>query len=121
MNVQRCFSLLLVGALLGLSAGCRSYSERLTDYRRAYAMGDMQTATREIKELVLSDADTDSARDALPILLEAGSALRTAGQIRESVACFARAERIYEHRQQQAKISVSKETMALLTNPAKLP
>ena len=121
MNVQRCFSLLLVGALLGLGAGCRSYSERLTDYRRAYAMGDTQTATREIKELVLSDADTDSARDALPILLEAGSALRTAGQIRESAACFARAERIYEHRQQQAKISVSKETMALLTNPAKLP
>lgn len=121
MRRMRFYSMFVAAVMLGITAGCRTYSERITDYRRAYAMGDMSNATREAQELVESEAYDDQARDALPVLLEAGSALRTAGQIRESAAHFARAERIYDYWQQQAKLSVSQETAALLTTPAKLP
>ncbi|MBQ9693336.1 MAG: hypothetical protein IJV69_01080 [Kiritimatiellae bacterium] len=112
---------LMTAIALVMAVGCSSYSERITAYRQAYAAGDLQTAGLKIRELLEEDADEDQARDALPVLLEAGSVFRAAGHIRESYACFARAERIYEYWQNLARFSVSREGVSLLTNPATLP
>lgn len=109
-----------VALLLALS-GCKSYTERVAEYRQAYGRGDMTAACEAIGDILEDEADQDEERDALLVLLEAASTFRTAGYIEQSQQTFARAERIYERWQQMARYSVSREGISLLTNPATLP
>lgn len=110
----------LIVAAVTLS-GCKSYTERVAEYRQAYGRGDMTAACEAIGEILEDEADKDEARDALLVLLEAASTFRTAGYIQQSQQTFARAERIYDYWQQMARFSISREGISLLTNPATLP
>lgn len=107
--------------LLGVVAGCRSYTERVADYRAAYSVGDVTTAGQIISEMVQEEATDDGESEALLVLLEAGSLFRTAGRLEQSQTCFNRAEHIYDRWQQRARFSVSREGVSLFTNPATLP
>lgn len=112
---------LLPAALLLLLSGCRTYSEQLADFRQAYGRGDMEASCRVIGEILEDEAGKDDARNALTVLLEAGATFRTAGYFAQSQQILTRAERIYDRWQQMARFSVSREGVALLTNPATLP
>ena len=113
---------LLIFTLPMLSAaGCASYSERLTDVRRAYADGQFEQAYLAAEKNAAVFAKKNSDRDALPALLEAGSVSRTADRIADSQHFLSRAEQIYELHLSEARHSLTGETFALLTDPTTLP
>lgn len=111
----------LLGIVLAAVTGCSSYKEQIAAYRMAYSAGDMTSAGEKIAELVEDNAGEDHGRDTLPVLLEAGTLFRTAGQFRMSQQMFARAEKTYDYWQNMARFSLSREGISLLTNPATLP
>lgn len=108
-------------ALLAALSGCKSYTEQLADFRQAYGRGDMEASCEVIGDILEDEAANDDARNALLVLLEAGSTFRTAGYIHQSRQAFARAEQIYDRWQSMARYSISREGISLLTNPATLP
>lgn len=108
-------------ALLTVLCGCTTYSEKLAGFRQAYARGDLEGSCHAIGGILEDEAVKDDARNTLLVLLEAGSTFRAAGYIAQSQQLLTRAERIYDRRQQMARYSLSREGMALLTNPAVLP
>jgi hypothetical protein len=108
-------------ALVGCVTGCQTYSERVADYRAAFAVGDMERASRMATEMVEDYAEEDDDRDALLAVLELANTARVKGDLKRSYAAFARAERIYEVWQRKARVSLSREGFSLLTNPTTLP
>lgn len=122
MNFNCKLQVLTLTTLLAVvMTGCRSYTEKLADFRAAYGRGNMQESCEVIGDILEGEAAKDDARNALLVLLEAASTFRTAGYIQQSQQTFARAERIYDYWQQMAKYSISREGISLLTNPATLP
>ena len=113
--------ILSLGAFLALMVGCTTYTERVADYRRAYGAGEMESAVKIIGEMVEDDAEDDDGRDTLLLLLESAAATRAAGRVQESQLLLNRAERVYDYWQEMAKVSISREGISLLTNPATLP
>lgn len=107
----------LLMPLLALVVGCQSYDKQCAEYRRAYNAGQAQTSCNIADDHVKDAPD----RDKLVWLLEAGSSHRMAGNYTQSQTYFTQADNLYAHYQTQADISVSGETVALLTNPATLP
>ena len=118
---QAGWRILCLGAFLLIMAGCSTYSERVANYRCAFGAGEMERAVELITEMVEDEAEADDGRDTLPFLLESAAAMRAAGRVQESQFLLNRAERVYNYWQDMAKVSISREGISLLTNPATLP
>lgn len=120
MRKRWCF--LFLGLLVVCAfSGCKTYADRIAEYRLSFANGNMEKAESIIGEMEADYADADDARDALVVLLEAANTARVGGDLALSRQRFARAENIYEAWQQKAAISVTGEGLALFTNPTTLP
>lgn len=94
--------------------GCATYSERMAAYRQDYARQRVDALCAGLAEQVADAAE----RDALVWQLEYAAALRGAGRFEESDAVLDGAERLYDAYANAARISVSEEAVALLTNAA---
>ncbi len=103
--------ILLLGVAVSV-CGCATYSERMASYR--------QDLTRNRAEAICSGLAAKVAeapkRDALPWRLEYATALRSAGRFEMSDAVLDEAERIYDTYADAARVSISEEAVALVTN-----
>jgi hypothetical protein len=110
--------LLLIGFALGLVTGCSTYRDQGRSMSLAWAAGQVETAAKEYTK----KADKKKkGKDALIWRLEQAAALRAAGKIQESVTAFDQAEQMIDDYERKAKISVSREAAAILSNQANLP
>lgn len=119
MRLHRILFLLTV-LCLG-AAGCVSYSKEMAQYRMAYGVGDTSQAERLLKTWVQDDLEEVPSLYALPLLLESGSLAYADSDFTRSQRFFDAAEAEYERQHSKAKISVSREAVATLSNPATLP
>ena len=109
------FLLLLIATLGG---GCETYVQQNSSAAGAWVRGDVQGASAQYASMARRSA---RGRDAVIWHLEEGAALRAAGQFRESNAALAAAEGRIDEYERRAKISVSDEALALVSNQATLP
>ena len=112
------------GKLLGLAtgvvifaSGCQTYTQQSKDFNQSWRQGNAPEAA---KQLTIKAEKNKDNKDTVIWRLEQGTALRAAGQYRESIAAFDAAEEKINEYDKQAKVSVSKETGALLSNQANL-
>ena len=101
-----------------LATGCQTYTQKGKDMTQSWRQGNLPEVVREAT--AKADKNTDN-KDTVIWRLEQGAALRAAGQYRESIAAFDAAEEKINRYDEQAKVSVSGETAALLSNQANLP
>lgn len=109
-------ALALVLALF--SAGCQTYTKQSERMRTAWAAGQPATAA------ALSGKEADrhgDDKDAVVWNLEAGMAYRVAGNLPESTRHFAKAVERIDVYEQQAKVKVGREAMAIMSNPQNMP
>jgi hypothetical protein len=109
---------LLVAAVIGLLAtGCKTYSEKnhVVDYWR---QGNLPKAVTEADKMADKNADN---KDAVIWKLEQGAVLRANGQYDDSNKAFDAAQDKMDRYASEAKIKISNETGALLSNQAELP
>ena len=97
---------LAAGSVL-LATGCQSYKPPMEFWRA----GNVSESAKQFA--AKSDKNKDN-KDTVIWRLEQGAALRAAGQYRESIAAFDAAEEKINRYDEQAKVSVSGETAALL-------
>ena len=97
--------------------GCRTYQQE-NKAAGAWKSGAFVAAAREYAD----QADkSDGGKDAVIWRLEEGTALRAAGEYSNSIVAFDRAARLIDDYDEQARVSVTRETGALLSNQANLP
>lgn len=100
--------------------GCgAAYKESIGKVVIPYQQGMYPTAAAEISEAVAS-AEKNGKNNKLIFLLEKGSILRTQTQLGESTYALDEADRMFEHLDGKAKIQLSREAYAALTNQAAL-
>ena len=105
---------ILAAGVVILVTGCQTYKPPMESWRS----GDVANAA---KQFTIKAEKKKTGKDAVVWQLEQGAALRAAGQCRESIAAFDAAEEKINAYDEKAKISVSLETAALLSNQANLP
>ncbi len=109
-------TLALVLALWG--SGCQTYKNQSKSMESAWAAGQPAIAAAAFgKE---ADACGDS-KDAVVWNLEAGTAYRAASNLTESVRHFDKAAERIDVYEQQAKVKVGREAMAIMTTPQNMP
>lgn len=109
-------SVLLFIACLG--SGCQSYMDSNSSASGLWLRGDVQAAAGQYSDAARRAGE---GRDAVIWRLEEGSALRAAGRFEESNRAFAVAETRIDEFERRAKVSVSDEAVALMSNQARLP
>jgi hypothetical protein len=112
------FHTLLALALLVTTTGCQTYSRQAQDMNRAWVGGDATAAARDFSRRADKKANS---KDAVVWHLEAGAALRTAGDFTASNQHLDRAARRMDAYERQARVRLGSETAALFTNPQNLP
>ena len=108
---------LLLITLLFLTS-CASYEKQTQSFRGAWNSGNTIEASKVANIKVYDNIDS---KDSVVWLLEQGSALRANDQLEESNYAFDRAEKRIKFFESQAKLSLSKETTALVANLAAVP
>lgn len=116
----RCLSAAAIVAIVAVSllaTGCQTYQQKnsVIVYYRA---GDLDRAAREAAKRADSSAN---GKDAIIWRLEDGAVLRTLGDFQDSNIAFDKAQDKMDDYAQKAKVSISRETGALLSNQANLP
>ena len=106
----------LLPALVG--GGCQSYVNQNQSASGAWVRGDVAASAGHYADAARR---AGTGRDAVIWRLEEGTALRAAGQFRESNSAFAAAEERIDEYERRAKVSLSDETVALVSNQATLP
>jgi uncharacterized protein len=96
--------------LLGLT-GCATYVDRGPRVRTAVEEGDYATAAT-----VAQNFATDEPKDALVWNLDAASALRAQGQLKESAKVLEQVEASFREEEERAGFSVSGATLAAFSN-----
>jgi hypothetical protein len=109
-------SVLAAGAAI-LATGCQTYTQQTKSADDNWRQGNPTESANTFTE----KAKKAASKDAVIYRLEQGAALRAAGQYRESIAAFDAAEEKINVYDEQAKVSISSETGALLSNQANLP
>jgi uncharacterized protein len=107
-----------LAAVIGLLAtGCKTYSEqnRVIDY---WHQGRLTNAVAEATTMADKNANN---KDAVIWKLEQGAVLRANGQYDDSNKAFDAAQDKMDQYAQEAKVKISSETGALLSNQAELP
>ncbi|MCF6157307.1 MAG: hypothetical protein E3K32_01760 [wastewater metagenome] len=101
-----------------LGTGCASYNKQTKEINRHWEQGNFQTAAK----LISPEAENQrKTKDAVIWTLEQGAVLRAAGKLEESNHAFDIAENRINHLEQKAKIKLSRETLASVTNLTALP
>src|SRR5215469_1945661 len=108
----------LVTVAAAMTTGCQTYAHknRVIVYWRS---GDIPAAVTEAKKRV--EKSGPNGRDMVIWTLEEGATLRALGDYQESNAAFDRAQTRMDEFAEKAKVSISRETGALLSNQANLP
>ncbi|HWD19318.1 MAG TPA: hypothetical protein VHB20_08555 [Verrucomicrobiae bacterium] len=104
----------LAAALLAGLAGCQTYHSKERDALEAWRASDVQGAAQAFT----ARAERENRRDAIIWRLEAGTALRAAGQFDQSTRLFDEAEARIDQHEQEAKVRVGQEVISVLGNPA---
>lgn len=100
------------------SAGCASYNVQTQKTSQSYELGNMQAAASQIS----AEADKrGEGKDAVVWRLEQGAVLRAAGKLEDSNKAFDKAEELVDKYEEAAKVSVSREALATVTNLTTLP
>jgi hypothetical protein len=109
---------ILVTVAAAMTTGCQTYAHknRVIVYWRA---GDIPAAAKEAAKRVEKSGPT--GRDTVIWTLEEGATLRALGDYKESNDAFDRAQGRMDEFAEKAKISITRETGALLSNQANLP
>ncbi|HXC36748.1 MAG TPA: hypothetical protein VNV43_12785 [Candidatus Acidoferrales bacterium] len=113
----RCYSAAAVVVLALLATGCQTYQHKnkVVFYWRA---GDLDRAATEAEK----EADRNAGdKDAIIWRLEEGAVLRGGGRFQDSNNAFDLAQDKMDDYARKAKVSVSREAGALLSNQANLP
>ena len=101
-----------------LATGCQTYTQQGKTANDQWLRG----SPTETADTYTKKAEKEkNGKDAVIWRLEQGAALRATGQYRESIAAFDAAEEKINEYDEQAKVSISRETGALLSNQANLP
>jgi len=116
---QRKFILpLFLAAVTGLLAtGCQTYQAKNHTYKY-WIKGDLTNAVVEATKA--ADTKTNTV-DAIVFRLEHGAALRANGQYEDSNRAFDQAQEKIDDFAQKSKVSIGRETAAMLSNQANLP
>jgi hypothetical protein len=109
---------ILATVAAAMTTGCQTYAHknRVIVYWRA---GDVPAAVAEAKKRV--EKSGPNGRDTVIWTLEEGATLRAQGNYQESNAAFDRAQTRMDEFAEKAKVSITRETGALLSNQANLP
>ena len=105
----------LVAGLIG--SGCQTYVDNNRAAAGAWNRGDVHGTADQYS----TRARKAGKRDAVIWRLEEGSALRAAGRFSDSNRAFSQAEQLIDEYEYRAKVSLSGEAAALLSNQAQLP
>lgn len=109
---------LVVLSAVSLLTGCQTYQQKTSETKSLWSSGNLEAAAADYT----TKADkAQGGKDALVYRLEQAMALRAAGKIAESQAAFQQADDLINRYDEKAKMSVSRETGALLSNQANLP
>lgn len=101
-----------------LGAGCASYTAQTQKVSQSWDMGNFQAAAIQITQ----EADKrGNSKDAIIWRLEQGAVLRAAERFEESNQAFDKAEELVNKYEEAAKMSVSREALATVTNLTALP
>lgn len=116
-GISSCFFAGAAVAVALLTAGCQTYRQenKVIVYYRA---GDLDGAEREASKRAEKSAN---GKDAIIWRLEEGAVLRALGKFQESNIAFDQAQDRMDDYARKAKVSISRETGALLSNQANLP
>lgn len=104
-------------ATLAVLSGCNSYTSQTKGLSGAWKSGDMLAASEIATKEATARANT---RDAILWHLEHGAVLRAAGDLEGSNKAFDEAETKVNEWEEKAKVRVSAETGAILTNQSML-
>ena len=109
---------LLASVCLGglLATGCQTYRSKEREPLEAWRASDVQTAVQEFS----AHAEREHSKDAIIWRLEAGAALRAAGQFEQSTRVFDEAEALIDKHEQEAKVRVGQQVISVLGNPAEM-
>lgn len=101
-----------------LGAGCASYTAQTQKVSQSWDTGNFQAAAIQITQ----EADKrGNSKDAIIWRLEQGAVLRAAERFEESNQAFDKAEELVNKYEEAAKMSVSREALATVTNLTTLP
>ena len=101
-----------------LGAGCASYTAQTQKVSQSFDLGNFQAAAAQITQ----EADKrGNSKDAIIWRLEQGAVLRAAERFEESNQAFDKAEELVNKYEEAAKMSVSREALATVTNLTTLP
>ena len=115
---RRRLTALCLAVLAGLVAtGCQTYQDQNRIIRH-WRQGNL---TNAVAEATLMADRNARGNDAIIWRLEQGTVLRAAGKYQDSNTAFDKAQERIDKYAQAAKVSVSSETAALLSNQANLP
>ena len=109
---------LLAGAVCLLTAGCQTYQQQNRAIYQNWQQGNLTNAV--IGATKMAESKTNSL-DAIIWRLEQATVLRANGQYEDSNKAFDRAQEKIDDYAQRAKVSVSSEAAALMSNQANLP
>ncbi|HEY1661072.1 MAG TPA: hypothetical protein VGI03_01520 [Verrucomicrobiae bacterium] len=115
---QRIVQSLFLAAVLGaLATGCTTYQQQ----NKVILYWHQGNLTNAIVEATQKADANSSDKDAIIWRLEQGAVLRANGQYEDSNKAFDMAQDQIDRYSQKAKVSISSETGALLSNQAELP
>lgn len=118
-KMKRLLGAIFVTFLVGwLGAGCASYNKQTKNINQSWESGNIQSAAAQVSAEAEKRKDT---KDAVIWRLEQGTVLRAAGQLEESNHAFDMAEEMINRFEEKAKVKVSHETLASVTNLTTLP
>lgn len=118
-NTASCGRALTVcGLFILLGTGCQTYKDQNKSMTSAWNQGNVTDA---VKEYTIKADKGKNSKDAIVWRLEQGTALRAAGQFKESITAFEAAEEKINKYEDSAKVKVGREAMALMSNQAQLP
>jgi len=118
-NVKGHVWIILVVCMTGwLIGGCASYNKQTQKIGQSYELGNIQAAAAQISAEV---EKRGNSKDAIVWRLEQGAILRAAGQLEDSNKAFDKAEEEINKFEEKAKVKISRESLAIVTNLTNLP
>jgi len=112
------FSIAALGCLVALATGCKTYTQQTKDVTQVWRQGNVEEAATQFSARAEKEK---TGKDMVVCRLEQAAALRAAGKWQESNAAFDTAEEKINWHDERAKVSISQEAGALLSNQANLP
>jgi len=110
--------LAVLGLVSVLGIGCQTYNQKTKDVTQLWRQGNVQEAAAQFSAKAQKEKN---GKDTVIWRLEQAEALRAGGQWQESNTAFDAAEEKINRHDERAKVSISQEAGALLSNQANLP